>query len=501
MALRLAQAGKSVLVVERGRRYRPGEFPRDVRDVDALLWRYPRRPRSRGLFDLRFLSGMGTVVASGVGGGSLIYASIHIRPDAVVFDDPRWPEGTTRESLEPYYDRVAEAFRVAPVPASVRLPKRDAFREAAARAGRTPFDPDQAVSWTESPGPGREPCRHVTQCEFGCQYGAKRTVDLTQLAAAEELGAEVRTSTVVTHVEPVPGGHRAHFRDLESGEPRSATGTRVVLAAGTLGTNELLLRSRASGLLPRLSHLLGVGFSGNGDFLGSIHGAARDLEPWVGPDVTTVIPYFDRVPRFTMAAPTFNREVMEVIAGLGQGSGRLVRPLGGLLWALLPSLVPWVLRRGLLGAPGRPPRRTKSDPARVTNLFAIGQDNAGGRLRLRRGSLDVVWDYRRENAALVERMSSSMAELARLYGGTYAPIPTWSVCRKPVTVHCLGGCRLGASPSAGVVDPRGEVYGHPGLYVADGSVVPTAIGFHPVMTIAALAERTSDAIVDGYPGA
>src|SRR6185503_18340556 len=86
-ALRLAEAGKSVLVLERGRRYPPETFPRNVRDADALFWRFPRRPASRGLYDLRTFSGIGAVVASGVGGGSLIYANIHSRPDPCVFED------------------------------------------------------------------------------------------------------------------------------------------------------------------------------------------------------------------------------------------------------------------------------------------------------------------------------------------------------------------------------------------------------------------------------
>src|SRR5262245_14664830 len=102
-ALRLAEAGKSVLVLERGRRYRPGEFPRDVTDVDNLLWAYPRKPSRRGLYDVRIFSDIAAVAASGVGGGSLIYANIHIRPDEKIFDDPRWPRSINRRQLEPYY--------------------------------------------------------------------------------------------------------------------------------------------------------------------------------------------------------------------------------------------------------------------------------------------------------------------------------------------------------------------------------------------------------------
>src|SRR5207244_5971188 len=98
-ALRLAEAGRSVVVLERGRRYEPGSFPRNVTDADALFWRYPRHPESRGLFDVRVMSGIAVVAASGVGGGSLIYANIHIRPDPVVFEDPRWPPSINRATL------------------------------------------------------------------------------------------------------------------------------------------------------------------------------------------------------------------------------------------------------------------------------------------------------------------------------------------------------------------------------------------------------------------
>src|SRR5579871_4747810 len=176
-ALRLAQAGKSVLVLERGRRYEPGGFPREVRDVDQLLWRYPTHPQAQGLYDVRFFSGIGAVVASGVGGGSLIYANIHIRPDPVVFEDPRWPRGINRDFLNPYYDRVRDELHIAPLPEDIKLPKRDAYRGAARQAGREIFDPDQAVSWKTSPGPGRQACQLAAQCEFGCPYGAKNTLD------------------------------------------------------------------------------------------------------------------------------------------------------------------------------------------------------------------------------------------------------------------------------------------------------------------------------------
>ena len=508
-ALRLAEAGHSVLVLERGKRCWPEDFPRDLRRTDALLWRHDRRPSATGLYDVRLFSGLAVVVASGVGGGSLIYANIHIRPDHVVFEDPRWPESITRRSLDPYYDKVAGQIGLAPVPEGVHLPKRDAFWKAAAQIGAGIFDPDEAVSWPEPDDANgavavrtgvEETCGFLAQCEFGCPRGAKRSMDRTYLAQAERLGAAVRTGALASHVSPVRGGYAVFCRSVATGEAYTVSGRRVVLAAGTLGTNEILLRSRGqSGTLPRLSSTLGHGFSANGDFLGSIQNSATDLDPSHGPDVTSVMRFFDASPGFTMAAPTFSAPVMRVLASFGQPTGRWFRPVGGILWRALPYLLPLAFSSGLLARPAILPSPNRGDPRRMTNLFCIGRDNAGGQLRLRRRGLDVTWAYARENAELVERMEDAMAQVADAYGGTYAPLYVWNMFRRILAVHPLGGCRLSEDPSSGVVSLHGEVHGYPGLFVADGSVVPSSIGFHPAMTIAALAEQTAEAVASSFP--
>ena len=501
-ALRLSEAGKAVLVLERGRRYRPGEFPRDVTDVDRIFWRSRHHPSATGMYDVRFFSGIGVVAASGVGGGSLIYANINIRPDPVVFDHPRWPASINRQSLGPYYDKVAAVLSVRPLPPGVEVRKRDVYRDAAHRLGRPVFDPDQSVTWEATPDmdTGRGPCRLVAECEFGCQHGAKNSVDLTYLARAERLGTEVRPGAAVSHISPVEGGYLVEYRDSQ-GMVSQVRGRRVVLAAGTLGTNEILLRSRDEvATLPDISAALGRGFSGNGDFLGSIQNASTDLTPAHGPDVTSVISYFDEVPQFTMAAPTFNATVMDVLASLGQPSGRILRWFAPLFWGQLGRIIPWAFANGLMSRPSRLPAPHAGDPSRMTNLFAIGRDNANGRLRLRRGRLDIVWDYARENQMLVNRMLQAMEEMGEAYGGTFAPLVTWNVFKRIITVHPLGGCHLSESRETGVVSPEGEAHGYRGLYVADGSVIPTSIGFHPAMTISAVVERTAEAVVASFPG-
>jgi cholesterol oxidase len=493
-ALRLSEAGRSVLVLERGQRWRPGEFARDVRDVDRLLWRWPAYENSRGLYDLRFFSGLAAVVASGVGGGSLIYANIHIRPDAIVFQDQRWPKEITRAVLDPYYDRVRDTLGVSPLPRSDHLPKRDHYWAAAQAIGREVFDPDQAVSWTDPREPGRHRCQLVAECEFGCQYGAKNTVDMTYLARAERNGAKVMPGMAVESLERAAEGWRVSVRDTASGLRSSMVARRVIVAAGTLGTNEILLRSRAAGALPNISERLGHGYSGNGDFLGSIMNSRFDLRPWHGTDVTSVIRFFDSPPEFTMAAPTFNRVVMTFLAGMGQHDPWWLRWAQSFIWRQMPWLVPCILRSGLLNRLQARAAVDEGAAARETNLFAIGRDNANGRIQLNGERLDIKWNYAAENRALIDRMQEGMAAVAKAYGGTFAPLITWRLFRRIITVHSLGGCCLSDGPDRGVVSPAGEVHGHPGLFVADGSVIPTSIGFHPCMTISAVAERTAEGI-------
>lgn len=499
-ALRIAQAGKSVLVLERGKRYRPGDFPRDPSNADALFFRPNKRASARGLYEMRSFSGIAAVVASGVGGGSLVYANIHVRPDPIIFDDVRWPRGFNRQTLDPYYDRVASMFEVGPIPSTISLRKRDVFREAAKSLQREVFDPDEAVAWTHSPGQGRSACQLCAECEFGCQHGAKNTLDFTYLAKAESYGAKVQPNIMVSHVENIADGYRVYAKNLETGESVSFTGRRVVLSAGTLGTNEIMLRSRDdTRTLAKVSGQLGVGHSGNGDFLGSLQNSQKSLEPWRGPDVTSVMRFFDKLPGFTLAAPTFNKSVTEVLASMGQSNASIARPLGPIVWPRLDGILPWLFDKGLLNKPLKRPGPHAGPPDRMTNLFAIGQDNAGGRASWKRGKLDIDWDYADENAELVQRMISAMSDVAGAYGGTFAPLPTWDAFRRIITVHPLGGCRLADSPEKGVVSTSGEVFGHEGLFIADGSVIPTSIGFHPVMTISAIAERIADAVVASYP--
>ncbi len=209
--------------------------------------------------------------------------------------------------------------------------------------------------------------------------------------------------------------------------------------------------------------------------------------------MTTVVRYTDGGPFFTLAAPGFTRGVTSVLASLGQPHLNWVRFIAPLLRSSLGSVVPWMFEQGMLAKPLWIPERNAGDPSRMINLFAIGRDNANGRFKMNRdGELDLAWDYARENRALLDAMTVAMNDVATSLGGTFAPLALWSAFERLLTVHSLGGCHLAADETKGVVSDRGEVFGYPGLFVADGSVIPTAIGFHPAMTIAAVCERIAE---------
>jgi len=499
-ALRLAEAGRSVLVLERGQRYGLGMFPRDVTDSDRVFWRYPLNPRSQGLYDIGVLSGMAVVAASGVGGGSLIYANLHVRPDPLVFDDPAWPDELNRTSLEPYYDTVADKLQVAPIPREIQLPKRDACQRVAGDLHVKVFDPDQAVAWVDAPGGFRKACRLCAQCEFGCQYGSKHTLDYNYLAQAQQGGAVVRDRAYVMAIEPHNSGYTVHYHDLTRAERRvSVVGKRVIVACGTIATNKLLLRCRDQyKTLHKLSSRLGCGYSGNGNFQALIQGAGVDLDPCKGPEVTNVFNFFERTPRFTVAMHTFHRPAMEFLAAMSAANRGWRNWLGSLVWSRLERSLPSLLEKGVSTTPYKPSNVHVDRADHTALLVAMGQDNANGRLVLKDGRLDMVWDYYRENRELVNRMEKVLSGLAESFGGRYVPLLTWNIAKRTITFHPLGGCALSTSQRTGVVAPHGEVHGYPGLFVADGSVIPTALGFHPAMTIAAVSERIAAAVVESY---
>ncbi|MFQ1002337.1 GMC oxidoreductase [Modestobacter sp. SSW1-42] len=520
-ACRLAQAGVDVAVVERGRRWPLGSFPRDATKLDdGWLWAC-----GHGLYDATARGDILAIRAAGYGGGSLVYANVAARPPAEVFAD--WPAPLSREHLEPYFDLAAHMLGVSPTPADPRTgappPKTRLMQEAARRVDRVDgfFHPNLAVTFADDPqrpkpprqaGLQQAPCTFCGECDIGCNVGAKNTLDRNYLAVAEAAGAAVgtRTEAVWIRREDATGpagepGYRVRLREHghdsagKEGVEREVTARHVFVCAGALGSTELLLRSRDQyRTLPDLPPSLGEGYSGNGDFLSFGFDLPDAAEPVAGPTITTAS---------VVHADTSAGGRWFVIED-GGFSPHIARLVAGLDLAGLPARVARAMRRrdrrtiaDTRALAAALPDRLAERTSRTAVLLAMGRDAADGRIALRGRArrLHVTWDTTR-NDPLYDAEAAASAEIVRALGGRPAVTPTWRLFRQPVTVHNLGGCRMGGGPADGVVDTDGQVFGHPGLYVVDGAVLPGSTGGNPSMTIAAVAEHCLQAAVRRITG-
>jgi cholesterol oxidase len=537
-AYRLAEAGRRVCVLERGKPYPPGSFARTPRQMSRNFWN-PRKGL-HGLFEIWTFKGLEAVVASGLGGGSLIYANVLLRKDERWFVEDHadgsfrpWPVG--REDLDPHYDRVEEGIGVQSYPFGdppySTTPKTLAFQAAARSLGVEWQVPPLAVTFSNGrnpPVPGepiedgrnlhgrpRSTCTLCGECDVGCNYGSKNTMDLTYLSRFADLGGEIRARCEVRRIEPRPEGgyviRYARHSDETEGRPvrrsrlphETITADRLVLAAGTLGTNFLLLRNRSA--FPNLSHRVGTGFCGNGDVLGFVlrpravedsRVTIRPLDPDYGPVITSAM----RVP--------------DTLDG-GRGRGFYLEDGGYpqfLSWVVEAFHVPGTARRALRFVARRVWNRLVDAP--ISNLggeiaallgdgsassarlpmLGMGRDTPDGNLYLRGGYLESDWTVA-SSRAYFDRVRSLMAAVSRSLGARFADNPLWYF-KRVVTVHPVGGCPMGEDRHRGVVDPYGQVFGYPGLSIADASVMPGPVGPNPSLTIAALADRFSDWMID-----
>jgi cholesterol oxidase len=498
-ACRLAEAGKRVCVLERGRRWGRDDFADHPSQAPELIWH--ERANPQGLFDVRLMRDVSVITAAGVGGGSLVYANVQLRAPSDVFAHG-WPNAIDRAELERWYDLTEKALEPKLTPATPPLPKVGAFAAAGARAGKNAELLPIAVHFGAArkhpfSGVEQEGCQNLGRCDLGCPVHAKNTVDITYVARAEQRGAEVRTLTLATRIEPPerPGEPwRVECKSLATGDREVVEAPTLVLAAGTLGSPRLLLQSR--GRLPKLSQALGTRFSGNGDALGlafdpSAPGAGHARNDF-GPVMTSRLDY------------TADRHLMVADGGLPANFDVLLEVARGV--NVIRGWRRWLLRlRDTLVHAGMSDqslhprhvrlRQHKPDTDALVFLM-IGRDAADGRMRLTPlfHRFDIRWS-KAASAQLFADLGRTATEIATAAGATPFYALEGGPLSKFTTVHPLGGCPMADRPEDGVVDDSGRVFGYDGLYVLDGSIVPTALGVNPSKTIAALAERGAAQLV------
>jgi cholesterol oxidase len=344
------------------------------------------------------------------------------------------------------------------------------------------------------------------ECDVGCNFGAKNTLDHNYLTHAAHHGAELRTLADVRRFEPREGGgYTVHYAQLgeEPATDKTVTCDHLVLSAGTLGTTTLLLRNRAA--FPRLSRKLGSRFCGNGDLLTlalncreMVDGkpTPRIVDPGYGPVITSTA----RVPDALDGGEGRGFYLQD--AGYPQQLAWILHVLAApkSLWAWRSS-ASFLVKNWVRGTPDTDVTEHIADLLQSAELSAgglpllgMGRDIPDGRMFLRDGHLDLDWNRRRSNDYFA-RLRTTSRNVARALGGRYADNPIWFL-RRVITVHPLGGAPMGRDASEGVVDAYGNVFGHPGLHVADGSVMPGPVGPNPSFTIAALADRFADHMLE-----
>jgi choline dehydrogenase-like flavoprotein len=569
-ALRLAQAGRHVTLLERGSEFLPGDFPNDVGQLPKFLRAQgPVKPMGSlcGLFDWHVGPGVASLVANGLGGGSLINAGVMMRPDAEVFAQQAWPAAIrcdldrAEDSIDTAFDKAGgmlqgEVFHDrgrAPGSESA-LPKAQALHRLAHRlASDSPLGAHVAQAYPATVTIDLDKCTRCGDCFTGCNVeGAKRTLHSTYLQQAHAAGAQIVTGATVRSIAPADGdrweivvlptercndGRRvADAADLHG---RTLTACVLVLAAGTFGSTELLLRSQAlAGERFTLSPALGTRFSGNGDKLSvladceqPVHGvgigadqprAAADApvpaDHGVGPTITTVL---DMRHRHRHDGDGDNGSDTGDTGPLAL-SDRIVIEDGAVPGALArvyeeTLATSWLLRH--LGDHWRNPRQPGrgADPIGASPemaehaqmLLTMGHDGAKGRIVWVPG-MDAAAPYwvRPEDEETHIRQQAVFDAAERVTDSVHLHTPLWrmlppatsELAEGPktdatmLTVHPLGGCPMGDTFDSGVVNHLGQVWRSPqrlwpNLMVLDGSIVPTSLGCNPLWTITALAER------------
>ncbi len=497
-ALRLSEKGYRVLVLEKGKRYAPSDFPKSNWDIKRWMWR--PEVGLEGIFQMSFLPHITVLHGVGVGGGSLVYANTLPTPKASFFQAASWSHlANWAAELEPHYQTARRMLGSAQNPTLTRGDR--VLADIAKDIGKEQdFHPtDVAVFFGEpgkevpdpyfkGQGPARTGCTACGACMTGCRVGAKNTLDRNYLYLAEKLGAVVRSETEVTSVRPMQNKGYSVFtkRSLGQSAEHTFTAKNVIFAGGVMGTVPLLLALRADpAALPKLSARVGDMVRTNNEALIGIISGERDADFSKGVAITSILEtdehsHIEPV-RYAEGSGFFRTMVLPHAPG-----AHLLARLGRVAAGLLASPVRWA--RAL----------TVDDFAKRTQIL-LYMRTLEGTLSLRfgrglmtgfqKGLVSKLDPGTPAPSAFMKEATELAERFAAKVDGVTMTLLTETVLGIPTTAHILGGACMGSDAKAGVIDHQHRVFGYDGLYVIDGSAVSANPGVNPSLTITALAER------------
>lgn len=493
-ALRLAEKGYSVAVVEMGKRWGPGDFPRTTWN----LWRWIWRPGLglKGFYNMRPFKHVVILCGNAVGGGSVTYANTLLSPPATVWGEGSWSGLADWAAEMPAH--YATARRMLGVTENKILGDADRVLQQMAESagiGDSFYKTDVGVYFGKAgvtapdpffggDGPDRTGCIGCGGCMVGCRFGAKNTLDLNYLYLAEKRGAKVIAETQVTELVPIEGGEGGYEVHVERSTSWFAKHRRVlrakhvVLAASSLGTMDLLMRNRRH--LPGLSSALGSDVRTNAESLIGVRFPGKRFDMSKGIAIGSGI-YLDQFTHIEATRYSKGSDVLGLLATM-LVNGKGWRRIAAWIWAAFRHPIKFFRASFPFGF------------ARQTLIFLVMQTiDATLKFRLKRKwywpFTELLTSHGQRIPTNIPHANAFAEKAAAQLGGIAITSSTEILFDLPMTAHCIGGCVMGKDADAGVIDAQHRVYGYPNLYVVDGSAVGANLGVNPSLTITALAER------------
>jgi len=497
-ALRLVEKGYRVVMLEKGRRFAPEDFPKT--NWNLRRWMWLPQVGFRGIFKMTFLRHVTALSGVGVGGGSLVYANTLPVPKDAFFSAPSWGSlADWKRELAPHYGTALRMLGAAQNP---RTTWPDEVLKSIAEERGTP-DAHHSVNvavyfgtpgitvtdpYFGGEGPERTGCIHCGGCMVGCRHGAKNTLDKNYLWLAERQGLTIRPDTEVTWVRPIDGGYQIDAIEgtsLFRRKKRSFTAKQVIFSGGVLGTVPLLLKlSQSPDGLPELSRRLGEFVRTNSEVLMGVVTTRRDRVMSEGVTITSILETDEHSHLEPVRYPEGSGFFRIMVTPHAPGETLLTR-LGNMIRFALTHPI-GTLRAFLV-----------PDFARST-MILLYMRTLDGHLSLRlgrsienaftRGLTSRVTGGPAPTAAIPEATELAH-QIAKKIDGYPVSMAMETIFGIPTTAHILGGCVMGATPETGVIDSQHRVWNYPGLWVIDGSAVSANPGVNPSLTISALAER------------